>query len=264
MRWWRRDRAPWGTQSRRVANCCTRCIPEDCPDLRDAIARVVAAQVLVVLCEALVAHVRARVLRVAVPLVEAEPVVLAVHGQAVVPNLLAAEERALVELPQVHDDLPRELWDRHIAEPLLPDDLAVEEPSDAIRKPLEGVGVEVPSEVEGRLILLGAVHVQAELLDVLARDHVRGHPATGVPENLDVDLAPMLEFPIAEDEHGRDEIPIGLGGARLNRRRLHAHLVASVAEHVVLRTDLATARGLVVWDDVHLSMGARLRMRGAT
>jgi len=194
----RRPRSVVHTRSMREANCCTRRIPKNRSDLGDAIARVVAAQVLVVLGQAIITHARARVLLVAVPLVEAEPVVLAAHGQAVVPNILAAEERALVKLPQVHDDLPGKLWDRQISRLLLSDNLAVDEPRDAMWEPLEGVGVEVLADIKGRLVLLGTVHVDAELPDILAGDHIGGHCTAGVPEHLDVDLAPMLELGVAE------------------------------------------------------------------
>ena len=85
----------------------------------------------------------ARVGRLAVPLVEAEPVVLAGHGVAIVVNLPAAEVGFGAKDPQVHHDLGRLVRNRGVPAVVAPHWNAINVPGDAVRQPLEAVGVEL-------------------------------------------------------------------------------------------------------------------------
>ena len=101
--------------------------------------------------------------RLTVPLVEAEPVVLAGHRVAIIVNLPAPEVGLGAKDPQVHHDLGRLIRNRWVPAVVTPHWNAVNVPGDAVGQPLEAVGVKL-----GPCVPLDA-----------GRSHLRGWPKKG-------------------------------------------------------------------------------------
>ena len=222
-----------------------------------AVAGVVAIQVLVILRQAGRGEASAGVGGLTVPLVEAEPVVLAGHGVAVVGNLLASEVGRRAKDPQVHHDLGRLVRDRRVPTVVAPDRRAIHIPGDAIRQPLKAIGVEFSSCVALEIALLGRCNSWSPPFRVVSTENIGGHRAGGVACDLNVNLPPVMELGIAENEHGGNEIPIHIWISGLHVRSLHAHLIAPIAEDVPARAELAADQWLVLHSP-HLRVGAGL------
>ena len=222
-----------------------------------AVTGVVAIQILVIVREAGGGEAVAGVARLAVPLIEAEPVVLAGHGVAVVVDLLATEVGFRAEDPQVHHDLGGLVRNRRVPV-VAPHRLAIHVPGDAVGQPFESVGVELGPRIALDVGLLHRGNRWPPPLCVVRAQHIGRHRVGRVASDLDVNLPPVVELGVAENEHGGDEVPVHIGSSRLHIWCLHAHLIAPVAEDVPTRPELAAHQRLLL-DGPHLGMGAGLR-----
>mmetsp|Transcript_24515 Transcript_24515/g.53343 ORF Transcript_24515/g.53343 Transcript_24515/m.53343 type:complete len:392 (-) Transcript_24515:527-1702(-) len=215
----------------------------DRADVLDAVARVVAGEVHVVAGEAASRHLRARVGLLAVPLIKSEPLVLALHRVVVVVTLLATEAPVVLEDPQVHHDLGRLVRDRDSVAGLPADLSSIDVPSDAVGQPLEGVGVEVGTSIRS-VDVPGILDVGAPSVGVVSRKNVGRHGIRAVAGDLEIDLSPVLVLGVPENEERGDVVSINNGVSRLHLRCLPLGFIPAIAEHVVLRSHLATAQCL--------------------
>eukprot|EP00428_Durinskia_dybowskii_P074264 CAMPEP_0170397608 /NCGR_PEP_ID=MMETSP0117_2-20130122/22966_1 /TAXON_ID=400756 /ORGANISM="Durinskia baltica, Strain CSIRO CS-38" /LENGTH=254 /DNA_ID=CAMNT_0010654123 /DNA_START=171 /DNA_END=932 /DNA_ORIENTATION=- len=198
---------------------------------------------------------------VSVPLVEAEPLVLVMHRVAVVLDLGAAEEGAVVEHPHVHHDLAGHIRNLHRPPRIFPDHLTIDVPRDLVGGPFEGIVMELVTVVERHGVVNALLDARAPLDRVVGRQHIRRHGPGVVPRDLEIDLAPMLVLRVPVHEHCGHVVAIDFGIVGLDGRRLHPGFIATIAEHVVPGAHLA-ARHLLRGDVRDLRRRAQLGVDG--
>mmetsp|Transcript_5965 Transcript_5965/g.14165 ORF Transcript_5965/g.14165 Transcript_5965/m.14165 type:complete len:225 (-) Transcript_5965:1091-1765(-) len=131
--------------------CVTRRRTIHSANLLYAVTGVVLAQVEVVWREAAGPQTSTGVLRLSIPLVEAEVFVLTRHGVAVIVTLPPSKVITRVKNPEVHHDLCGAVRDRESLTRGSPDHCPVNVPSDGCWQPLKGVSVELCPQVTRRM-----------------------------------------------------------------------------------------------------------------